>query len=187
MMASVSIVSAQNILNISQPAVNTGIPVDNWAWQSITVPQTSTLTTFGFAWNGGSGDLGATATVDLLAGEGTGGALLASTTGSISMVNNDSYFGNVFIADFNDIQLSPGQYTVYIHNPTTELNLVGTIYDSYSGGKFVGDYYGDVGMDATFFTPSPVPEPGSVTLGIMGLACVGGYRAWKKPGRKFLN
>jgi len=73
-----------------------------------------------------------------------------------------------FIADFNNLQLSAGQYTVYVHDLTSELDILGTDYDSYSGGKFVSDYFGDAGYDATFFTPSPVPEPSALALAGLG-------------------
>jgi hypothetical protein len=175
LLASLSIVSAQNVLNISQPDANTGILVDSWAWQSFTVTQESTLTTFAFNWNGCAGDLGATATVDLLTGEGTGGTLLASATGSVNLDNAGTYEGyNFFTADFGCIDLSAGQYTVSIRNATDPLQLVGTTYDSYAGGKLVSDAYGDSGMDASFSTPSPitsspVPEPSSIALAGLGL------------------
>jgi hypothetical protein len=115
-------VSAQNILNISQPDDIDGIPVDSWAWQSFTVTQESTLTTFAIEWNGCAGDLGATATVDLLTGEGTDGTLLASETGSVSLDNAGTYEGyNFFSADFGSIDLSAGQYTIFIHHVTDTL------------------------------------------------------------------
>jgi hypothetical protein len=158
--------SAQSILNLSQPDWDTGLVATSWGWQSFTVPETSILTTFAFQCNG---DESPTATVDLLTGEGTGGTLLASTTGSVSTANDGSYQGvNFFVADFNNVQLSAGQYTVYVHDLTSDLYILGTDYDSYSGGKFVSDYFGDSGYDATFFTPSPVPEPSALALAGLG-------------------
>jgi hypothetical protein len=158
--------SAQNILNLSQPNWDTGIVAISWGWQSFTVPETSILTTFAFQCNGGASS---TATVDLLTGEGTGGTLLVSTTGNVNMANDGPYQGvNFFVADFNNVQLSAGQYTVYVHALTSDLYILGTDYDSYSGGKFVSDYFGDAGYDATFFTPSPVPEPSALALAGLG-------------------
>jgi len=172
LLTSISIVSAQDILNISQPALNTGLPSEQWGWQSFTVAQESLLTSFAFEWNGASGDLNATATVDLLTGEGTGGTSLASVTGSVSFDNSGPYQGyHFFVADFGSIDLALGQYTVYFYDATSPLEFVGTDYDSYSGGKFVNDIYGDSGYDATFFTPSPVPEPTTLALaGLSGLS-----------------
>lgn len=168
LLTSLSIVSAQDVLNISQPAANTGLYSEQWGWQSFTVAQESILTSFAFAWNG-VGNLDATATVDLLTGEGTGGASLASVTGSVSLDNSGPYEGNnFFVADFGSIDLAPGQYTVYFYNATSPLEFVGTDYNSYSGGKFVNDYFGDSGYDATFFTPSPVPEPSTLALAGLG-------------------
>ena len=185
LLTSISVVSAQDVLNISQPDFDTGLPSEQWGWQSFTVAQESILTSFAFDWNGSSGDLNATATVDLLTGEGTDGASLASVTGSVSFDNSGPYQDdNFFVADFGSIDLAPGQYTVYFHDATSELEFVGTDYDSYSDGKFVNDYYGDSRSDATFFTPSPIPEPSSIILVIMGLVCVGGFNFVKHRGRK---
>jgi len=169
LLTSLSIVSAQDVLNISQPAANTGLYSVQSGWQSFTVAQESILTSFAFAWNGGGGNLEVTATVDLLTGEGTGGASLASVTGSVSLDNSGPYEGyHFFVADFGSIDLAPGQYTVYFYNATSPLEFVGTDYNSYSGGKFVNDYFGDSGYDATFFTPSPVPEPSTLALAGLG-------------------
>jgi len=185
MMTSVTIVSAQNTLNISQPLFETGLPVESWAWQSITVPEESIMTTFGFEWNGSSGDLSATATVDLLTGEGTSGTLLASTTGIVMPDWSGPYqYDNFFVAVFGNVDLAPGQYTISVHDATAELEFMGTTSSSYGGGKFVCDSFGDFGGDATFFTPSPVPEPSSLALAIIGLASVGGYRTMKERARK---
>jgi len=116
-----------------------------------------------------TGNLNATATVDLLTGEGTGGTSLATTTGSVSYDNSGPYQEiYFFVADFGSIDLAPGQYTVYFYDATSPLEFVGTGYNSYSGGKFVNDNYGDSGYDATFFTPSPVPEPGTLALAGLG-------------------
>jgi len=168
LLTSNSIVSAQGVLNITQAVFDTGLPSQQWAWQSFTVAQESILTSFAFSWNG-VGNLDATATVDLLTGEGTGGASLASVTGSVSLDNSGPYEGyHFFVADFGSIDLAPGQYTVYFYNATSPLEFVGTDYNSYSGGKFVNDYFGDSGYDATFFTPSPVPEPSTLALAGLG-------------------
>ena len=159
-------VFAQNILNLSQPNWNTGLAATSWDWQSFTVSETSILTTFAFQCNG---NVTPTGTVDLLTGEGTSGTLLASTIGSVSTANSGPYQDvNFFAAYFNNVELSAGQYTIYVHDLTSELDILGTSYDSYSGGKFVSDYFGDSGYDATFFTPSPVPEPSALVLAGFG-------------------
>jgi len=183
LLGSVTIASGQDILQISQPTNNGGTPI-NWAWQSITVLDPSILTTFAFRWNGASGDLGATATVELLTGQGTSGTVLASTTGSVSYDASVSH--NFFVADFGNIVLSPGQYTVYVFNSTDELQFEGTSYDSYSGGEFVSDTYGNAGGDAAFSTPLPttVPEPNSLALAGLGLVSVGGFTVLKRQTAK---
>lgn len=117
LITSISAASGQNELNISQPAFNTGVPITGgtgWEWQSITVPQESYLSTFAFQLNGA---YNATATVDLLTGEGTGGSLVATTTGTSLYDDVGSYQGYYFlVADFNNIDLTAGQYTLYLHN-----------------------------------------------------------------------
>jgi hypothetical protein len=185
LMASVSVAFAQGTLSISQPLANTGVPVTSWAWQSFTVAQTANITTFGIAWNGASGNLNATATVDLLSGEGTGGTVLGSTTGSVVYLTAGPYAReHFFVANFGSIELTPGQYTAYFHGVSDTLQFVGTAYDSYNGGKLVSSTYGDTGWDASFFTPAPVPEPSFSALGILGLVCIGGVCGMKQRGRK---
>lgn len=185
LMASMPAGFAQGTLSVSQPLFNTGVPVTSWAWQSFTVAQAANITTFAFLWNGSSGNLSATATVGLLSGEGTGGTVLDSTTGRVAYSTSGAYQGYYFfVANFGGIELTPGQYTAYIHGTSDTLQLLGTMYDSYSGGKCVSSSYGDSGMDATFFTPSPIPEPNSIALGIMGLACIGGVWGVKQRTRK---
>ncbi len=173
-------VFAQGTLTLAQYDFNQGIPVANWAWQSITVPEAANLTTFGFEWNGSSGDLTATARVDVLTGEGLGGTLVATATGRVVPVSEGPFLGySFFSADFGSLPLSAGQYTLYIHDPSAELALVCTDVDAYGGGKFVSDYSGDAGGDATFVTPVPVPEPSMLALigfGAVGLLIA---RRWK--------
>ena len=190
---------ADSILNISQPSFDTGLPTftGEYAWQSFTTPnQPTVLTTFAFSWNGSS-DLSATAPVELLVGEGTGGTVKATVTGSYLyddpiLYPNDPYAGSYFfVANFGGVSLSPNQqYTVYFNNPTDGgLWLTGTDYSSYAGGDYSSTEYGYTPTwDATFFTPSPigesvtVPEPSMFgLLGIGGLV-LGGY-AWRKKQR----
>jgi hypothetical protein len=65
-----------------------------------------------------------------------------------------------FVADFGGVDLTPGQYTVYIHNATASIQVVAETGNPYSGGEYVSDQYGNYnGADATFFTPAPIPEP----------------------------
>jgi len=149
------------------------------------------LNTFAFEWNGHTSDLTATATVDLLTGEGTGGTLLGSTTGKVVEDTIGEYAGYAFfVADFGSVVLAPGQYTVYFHDATSTIQLLGSTKDvsAYSGGKLVTSSYGDWGNDATFFTPSPaggtgdVPEPGTILLlggSLLGL-CIGAFRRFHK-------
>jgi hypothetical protein len=191
-LASISVVSAQNELVISQPDFNIGIPAGPWAWQSFTVTQESTISSFAFEWNGGSGNLNTTATVDLLTGQGTGGSLLASATGSVILDNSAPYNANFFTAEFGAVDLAPGQYTVYVNNATSDLEFLGTESDSYAGGEFVTENYGDPGWSSTFYTPAPsaVPEPSTMALAVTSLAgwgCARGYNALKRRGRKFLS
>ena len=179
-LTSAPIAFSQGVLNISQPVFNAGIPVSTsgWAWQSITVSQASSLTSFAFQLNGA---YNFTATVDLLTGVGTNNALVASTTGSAIRDAAGPYQGYYYlVADFGSIDLSAGQYTVFLHNPSSSFQMVADMSDVYAGGKFVSNTYGDPGWDATFFTPTPTPEPGSVALIIAGLACAIGYNTIKR-------
>lgn len=173
-------------LNISQPLFDVGNPSESWGWQSFTVTEDSTITTFAFEWNGSAGNLNATATVDLLTGEGTGGTLLKSVTGSVVYDTSGPYEGyNFFTADFGGVDLTPGQYTAYYHDATDLIWTVQEFGDPYSGGKFVNDWYGyDDNWDATFFTPAPIPEPAQVALMLMGLFGVGGYTVMNRRSRK---
>ena len=164
-------VFAQSTLTLAQYDFNQGIPVASWAWQSITVPEAANLTTFGFEWNGSTGDMTATARVDVLTGEGLGGTLVASAAGSVVPVTEGPLQGyNFFSADFGNLPLSAGQYTLYVHDLSAELDLLYTDADAYSGGKFASDVTGDAGGDATFVTPVPVPEPSALVLVGLGAA-----------------
>ena len=189
---------ADSILNLSQPLFDNGFS-DIWGWQTITVPTVSTLTTFAFEWNGSSGDLGATATVDLLRGDGLGGTLLGSVTGSVVLDDqvlypSDPYAGyRFFVANFGGVSLSPGQYTVSYHDATAPLQLVGLFDTAPTGNHYTGQGFGNLGGELTFFTPSPigssssaVPEPSSFAmLGIGGLLVVG--YAWRKKKQTALS
>jgi len=194
LLASVSVVSAQSVLYIAQPDFNTVLPVTLWAWQSFTVNQESTMTSFAFEWNKTSSDLNATAKMELLSGEGTGGSVLATATGSVSpdLSGGPGYGYDIFAASFGGVDLAPGQYTVYVSNPTGFLQFVGTSYDSYRGGQFVGNALGGSSYDAAFFassfySPAIAPEPSSIALAITGFAswgCMGGFNALKRRSRK---
>lgn len=167
-------VFADGTLELLQYKFDEGIPVAGWAWQSITVTNAANLTTFGFEWNGSSGDTTATATVDLLSGEGLGGTVLATTTGHVGLVTDGPMQGyNFFGADFGNLPLEAGQYTLYIHDPSAELALVAASDDPYSGGKFVSDFTGNAGMDATFATPVPLAIPEPSVLALVGFGALG--------------
>ena len=170
---------AQSTLTLAQYDFNQGIPVASWAWQSITVPEAANLTTFGFEWNGSTGDMTATARVDVLTGEGLGGTLVASAAGSVVPVTEGPLQGfNFFTADFGNLPLSAGQYTLYVHDPSAQLDLLYTDAEVYSGGKFGSDFTGDTSGAATFVTPVPIPEPSMLAL--LGLGAAGLFIARRR-------
>lgn len=178
------------ILNTSQPlADGTAFVNTNYVWQSITVNSASDLTVFGFLLSSFGLDTSLTATIELLSGVGTGGTTLSIVTGSVITASGAKYLK----ADFGNISLSAGQqYTVYVHDFTAAPpDFMRQSGNPYSGGTFDSGY-GNLGWDATFYTPIPgyvvsgggggsgggsggassVPEPGTMMLmgsGVLGM------------------
>ncbi|MEI8063138.1 MAG: PEP-CTERM sorting domain-containing protein [Verrucomicrobiota bacterium] len=191
MLALVPRLNADPVLTILQPLYITGLD-DTYGWQSFTVPGavSQLLTTFAVRSNSGAWTNGSQPGImKLFSGQGTGGDLLDTVSFNIFQ-DNAPYGGFFYQGDFGGRSLTPGQYTVAFSGTPYPLDFLASDLDPYSGGEYVGEYWGNiegVGMyDLTFFTPgiglgtsSAVPEPSSFAmLGIGGLL-VGGY-AWRK-------
>jgi hypothetical protein len=178
---------ADPVLDQTQYAFNTGIPVSSPSvdpvYQSFTAGLTGELTDITLADNS---DSAGTLTLDVLAGDGTGGALLGSVTQSFSAPQfNPS--GIYYPLDLNlsslGIDVTAGsQYTFEIANASGDLTGNGVLGDTgnpYSGGRYYGGPgYGDQpNWDLSFTTSvdqsvsNSAPDSGS-TLGLLGLAFV---------------
>ncbi len=161
---------AQTPLNISQYQWDRAFGSTE-IWQSFTVSQTSTMSTFGFMWNGGAGDTNSAALFRLLKGTGTAGTAIASAYSTFKEIHDNpipAVNDLIWIsADFGSQVLAPGQYSVVATRANNTMYILGTT-SVYDGGQ------ADAGMnsDYAFSTPAPVPEP---SMAGMALLLAGGF------------
>jgi len=107
--------------------------------------------------------------IELLAGSGTGGLVLGSTT----ITPGDGFNGFITTTAFNGISLTAGaQYTAILLNDTAQWGFERTGSDVYAGGSgFIGGNAVpfDLFFTADFADGNAVPEPSSIALVALGL------------------
>ena len=156
-------------------------------WQSFTV-SSGELTTFALAVT--SSNTATYGTVDLYAGEGTGGALLKSVTAlriAKPWLNGVDRF---WVADFGGISLAAGTYTAYYHDNMYDAVTPGWVVgmwtkSAYSGGTLATNGTVQTPYDLAFYTQSPTGV-GSYVAPSGGGGGGGGAVATPEPGTMML-
>ena len=180
------------VLDQSQTSFDIGVPLefsatssDSPVGQSFTAGISGMLDSITLYGNGpiqgGSNSL----TLEILVGNGTGGAVLGSVTDAVNQASDDSFSLNLSAASVNVV--SGSQYTFLLtgFSGAGDLPTRGVLGDDsnpYAGGQvYTGGYGSTPTWDLAFqtYVSTGVPEPASWAMLIAGFGMLGATR-WRK-------
>jgi hypothetical protein len=141
---------AANALD-QQQAVQNSFGTGTDLWQSFTAGQSGQLTRIEFNGASGVGGQSRTATIQIYAGEGTAGALMATSTITLLDASNGAWVTSSIPGQL--LVVAGRQYTIRISITGSNIFLSASDANSYLGGRTNGPDFRDY-MFRTFVTPA---------------------------------
>ena len=187
------------VLDQSQTSVNIGVPLefsptssDLPLGESFTAGMSGTLDSITLYGNGAIQGGSNSLTIEILAGNGTGGAVLGSVTDAVNQAPDDSFSLDVSAASVKVVSGSQYTFLVTGFSGAGDLPTRGVLGDNanpYAGGQiYTGPGYGSPpSWDLAFqtYVSTGVPEPASWAMLIVGFGMLAatGWRNTRASAR----